>query len=315
METRFLSIHDPEIPRALDRDGVVFLSDVLDPHTVEEARDRLDKYESDVLPTIPRSNYDLQDDGKLHQYRDVERFDEWFHDLVHRPTITDAVRRAVDWEPRLFYLEVFPKPPGAAGADPHQDLYTAPVEPPQFLHLWIPLVDVGPHNGGIFFYPGTHRLGIAPHIERAGKPPTVDPQVLERLASYRIQVACPAGSAALFGGDMIHYSERNTSDRSRPALVIGFRGVHTVINDEVDIVTSLVARLYREEIGLTRCRPDDDFYQLGGEDAARDRILDRLALDYGVTVAPEDHREFASPEALANLVVGRRDDRLRQTSR
>ncbi|MFG2012765.1 phytanoyl-CoA dioxygenase family protein [Micromonospora sp. NPDC048868] len=306
MSVRFVAPDDPTIAETLDRDGVVFLHRLFDPELISETRRQLDRYEREVLPTVPRASYDYQADGvTLHQYRDVDKYDAWFKDLVHRSLIMDVARRAVSWDPMIFYLEVFPKPAGAHGAYPHQDLYTAPVDPPHFLHLWVPLEDVTGDNGGIYFYPRTHKLGVAPHIEQPGMAPTVDPTVLEKLAPYRVQVDCPAGSAAIFGGDMIHQSGPNRSDRARPALVIGFRGADTVTRSETEVLASIIQRMYREEIDIPRCLPDDSFYSLGGSVEAANRILDRLGEDYGVQLTEANLAAQPTPMGLAALVLSR----------
>jgi ectoine hydroxylase-related dioxygenase (phytanoyl-CoA dioxygenase family) len=299
----FLSPSDPAIAGTLERDGVVFLDGLLDSGTVADARRRLEEYERDVLPAISRSHHVYQADGvTLHQYRDVERFSPWFNDLINQRRTLGVVAAAVPWEPMPFYLEVFPKPPGAHGACPHQDLYTVPVDPPQFVHLWIPLEDVGEENGGICFYPGTHRLGLAPHVESPGSPPTVDPDVMERLRPYRLQAHCPAGSGALFGGDMIHHSGPNNSVRSRPALVIGYRGVGTSVNSEAEILVSSIARFYREALGLRDCGPDDGFDALGGTREQAAGVVARLRVEYDVEVPVDEIFRNPTPRALAGWV-------------
>ncbi|MFI0418775.1 phytanoyl-CoA dioxygenase family protein [Spongiactinospora sp. 9N601] len=309
MEISSLSPGDPSIARALERDGVVFVRDLLDSGLVKETRARLERFEREILPTIPRSHYDYQADGRtLHQYRDVHAFDPWFAELADGPPIMDCVRRAVPWEPVVFYAEVFPKPPGAHGAFPHQDLYTAPVDPPHFLHMWIPLEDVDESNGGITFYVGTHKLGVAPHVETpGGLAPTVDPAVLERLEPYQVHAACPAGSAALFVGEMIHRSGPNRSDRPRPALVIAFRGRDTLAKSGPEILVSVVRKAFCDELGV-QLRADDDFYALGGTDEAAERIAGRLSGDYRTPLGATDLRTHPTASALAALLAERGAD-------
>jgi len=306
MSVTFLPPGDPGIGKALRRDGVAYIQDLFDADLIQQTRDALTRYEREVIPTIPRSYYSVDDDGvMLGQYRDVEQFDPWLNDLVHSPRIMDTVSAAVPWEPMIFYLEVFPKPPGASGADPHQDLYTAPVDPPHFLHLWVPLEDVHPGNGGINFYHGTHKLGIAPHIERPGCPPVVDPDLMKRIEPMRVEVRAKAGCAALFGGYMIHCSGRNDSDRARPALVIGFRGTDTKISTEVDIISSAVTRLFREETGVKTVAVEEDFFAIGGSEDGAGRIGDQIKRDYRVEVDVHDYR---SPRAIADRVMQLRTD-------
>jgi Phytanoyl-CoA dioxygenase (PhyH)/Phosphopantetheine attachment site len=305
VSVRFLPPSDPGIRKALERDGVAYVDSVLDATQIQRCREGLARYEQDVLPKISRSTYDYSADGEtLYQYRDVEQYDPWFNETIRDPVFFDLVRAAVAWEPVLYYMEVFPKPPGAQSVAAHQEFYTLSVEPPQFVHLWIPLVDVTPENGAITFYPGTHKLGLAPHVTSPGEAPTVDPEVLDQLSSLRTEVECKAGSGALFDGYMIHSSGPNHSPHARPAMVIGFRGKDTIISTEQELIASLVARLFREEIGLPECGPDADFYALGGQDESAERILARMRGDYNVDVPLADFvHAYHTPNDLAARVV------------
>ncbi|SCL27319.1 2-oxoglutarate-dependent dioxygenase [Micromonospora pallida] len=303
MEAQFLAPDDPGIGEALRRDGVVYIRDILDPEQVAQTREVLASYEKTVLPKIRRSSQEADSHGRLVMYRDVERYDPWLNDLVRQPSLLGLVQRAVDWDPIIYYLDVFPKPAGGTPIDAHQELYTVPVDPPQLLHLWIPLEDVTPENGSIHFYHGTHRLGLAPHVERPGVAPTVDPRVLDRIENMRVEVTCPAGWGAIFGGYMIHWSGPNRSDRDRPAMTIGLRGRHTTIKSEAENVTSLVARVFREETELPTYGWDDDFYGSGGNDEVAGRVLARIHDDHGVTIPLSDFSAYRTPRAMAARVL------------
>ena len=223
MNAEFLAPEATGIGAALRREGVAYIKNLLDADQVAQTREALANYEKTVLPKVRASAREAEPSGRLVMYRDVERYDSWLKDLISQPALMDLVRGAVDWDPVIYYLDVFPKPVGGSTIGAHQELYTVPVDPPQLLHLWIPLEDVTVANGSIHFYHGSHKLGLAPHIEPPGGAPTVDPAILERIEAMRVEVTCPAGHGALFDGYMIHWSGPNRSDRDRPAITIGIR--------------------------------------------------------------------------------------------
>jgi phytanoyl-CoA hydroxylase len=304
MEAEFLAPDDPGIGEALKREGVAYIRNLLDAEQVAQAREALAHYEKAVLPRIRASAHEAEPNGRLVMYRDVERYDPWLREMIGQPALMNLVRAAVDWDPVIYYLDVFPKPIGGATIGAHQELYTVPVDPPQLLHLWIPLEDVTVANGSIHFYHGSHTLGLAPHIEPPGSAPTVDPAILERIESLRVEVNCPAGHGALFSGYTVHWSGPNRSDRDRPAITIGIRGKDTAIVSEADNMTSLITRIFREETNARSYGWDDDFYDFGGNHAIAERVLERVHSDHGVAIPVKDFTENChTPRSVALRVL------------
>jgi phytanoyl-CoA hydroxylase len=309
MAIEFKKPEDPDLAGVLNRDGVVFIENVLNNDLINELRHQLELYERDVLPVVPRSYYDYEvKKNVLYQYRDPDRFSPWFKKFSEQPWILELASKAVSWTPIFYYLEIFPKPPGSKGVSPHQELYTAPVDPPDFLHVWIPLVDITDGNGGITFYPGTHRLGLAPHIERPGYSPMVHPDVMERVQPFRVDLTCRAGSVALFGGNIIHHSGPNTTDRARPALIVGLRGKSTKTKGELELVAGLISRLCREQLGIESCDMNDDLTpSMAAAPQAADRIIAHLSEHYRVGLDYSDIVDHQTPAKLAERIFELRD--------
>ncbi|SCL14644.1 Phosphopantetheine attachment site [Micromonospora nigra] len=307
MAERFFRPGEPEIAETLRREGVVFVDRFFDAAQVERTRAALERYERETLPTVPPAANERFADGTLRCMHDLHRYEPWFLDLANSPIFLDLVRAAVPWEPVVFYLESFPKPPGAGALPAHQELFTSPVEPPDFIHMWIALEDVTSVNGGLAFYRRSHRLGLAPHTQQApdtmgGRFYGVEPEVLERLSRFRVEPDYPAGSAALFDCRTIHLSGANTSGRPRPVLVIGFRGAHTTVLSEAELITSVTARYLREELGLNRQPVDENLTELGGDAAAARRVRDRIRNEYDVELTVPEVSTL-SPAAIGARVV------------
>ncbi|GGX75632.1 phytanoyl-CoA dioxygenase family protein [Streptomyces hiroshimensis] len=301
----FVKADDPRIGDMLAREGVVFIDRFFDAEKVAEIRRQLRRYIDDVLPTVPRAHHEYHPDGALRSMTDMHRYDPWFREFGTDPRLLDFFREAVPWDPELFYLEIFPKAPHTGPLLAHQELFATPMDPPQYLHLWVALDDVHDENAGFYFYRRSHRLGLAPHVyTKAGAGlPSVEESVLERLSPYRVQPDFPAGSAALFDGMTVHGSKANVTDRMRMALVIAVRGTATKVSDDQQIFTSIMARFFREEIGVQACDPNDRFFALGGDEAGAERVLKRIENDYHIVITAEDFRAHDTPHTLAMKLI------------
>lgn len=85
----------------------------------------------------------------------------------------------------------------------------------EHLQLWVPLVDVDERNGCMRVLPRSNR---APHPYRAQDDRTPYDGYLDKLVPRMRPIPLRAGQALLFSGRTVHASERNRSDRARPAV-------------------------------------------------------------------------------------------------
>lgn len=290
---------DPAVADMLRKDGLVLLDGFLSEQEVAETRAQLERYIDEVLPSVPLAHYEFHPDGTLRNMTEMQRYDPWFLEFGGGERAFRLFRQAVPWEPSLFYLETFPKRPGGPPLRPHQELFATPMEPPQYLHLWIALEDVTNDNGGMVFYRRSHRMGLAPHVYHDDGLPAVEDGLLDRLAPYRLDPEVPAGSAVLFDGCTIHGSKGNITDKQRLSIVVAVRGVGTVVSGDLDIFASIVARFYREELGIEACGDDDGFAALGGSAETADRVLLRIERHYGVRLSAEDFAAGDTPRQVA----------------
>ncbi|PFH60816.1 hypothetical protein XA68_10277 [Ophiocordyceps unilateralis] len=145
-----------------------------------------------------------------------------------------AIARALGFrDPRVLQSMVICKHPRLGGAvAPHQDssfLYTTP---PSALGFWYALEDAGRDNGCLWFLPGSHRWApIAKRLVRkpggtdmvdnhgprfpgvGGPDPGPDPDP-DPDAVYVPGEVC-AGDLVLIHGNLLHKSEKNTSEKGR----------------------------------------------------------------------------------------------------
>jgi ectoine hydroxylase-related dioxygenase (phytanoyl-CoA dioxygenase family) len=114
----------------------------------------------------------------------------------------------------------------------HQDMAFAPAgfhdRYRNVVTAWIAVDEATAENGCLQFVPGSHRVGVLPHIGDAevadGAPrhtaavePHVDPAVLATLAAP-VHAPLASGSGAVFDGYLVHRSAPNTSVAPRRAI-------------------------------------------------------------------------------------------------
>jgi hypothetical protein len=121
--------------------------------------------------------------------------------------------------------------PGTPGWLAHQDNVYIQAPPDKLISVWTALCDVGPENGGLAFYPGSHKLGELP-IERL-EPTTHSGQ---NRSAEAIRAVMPAGlerfeprvkkgTSFIFHSLLLHESNANsTHDRFRYSFLATYIG-------------------------------------------------------------------------------------------
>lgn len=125
------------------------------------------------------------------------------------------------------------KPQRVGSAKPwHQDMAFAPpgftAEYDNVITIWLALDPATPANGCLEFVPGSHRLGLMPHVgdaERTQDQPraerAVEPHVdLDGALPWAQSVPVPLdpGSAVMFDGMILHRSAANSAGDPRRAI-------------------------------------------------------------------------------------------------
>lgn len=82
--------------------------------------------------------------------------------------------------------------------------------------IWIPLVDVGPTNGAIYFLKGSHR--IRPTYRHMNLP-SIYSEVTEHINALLQPVFAKEGEPLMFNQSILHYSPNNLSGEIRPTAL------------------------------------------------------------------------------------------------
>lgn len=111
--------------------------------------------------------------------------------------------------------------------NPHQDNSYIMSPNDMYIAVGYPLSDMTPENGGLYFYPGSHKEGVLPNVpveganQKAGENP--GNLCLEIPDKYKKEdVFLKKGDTLIFHCNLIHGSYPNYSKLSRPLLYANY---------------------------------------------------------------------------------------------
>lgn len=145
--------------------------------------------------------------------------------MMKLPAIVEIVERLVGGRASGIGGEYFYMRPGTKGFTAHQDNFYIQAPPDAFVSAWTALCDVGPENGGLAFYTGSHKLGaLAVRSGEMLSDPGQNPgaQAVESILPDDFpatNVQLKKGSVAFFHGLLAHHSNDNRSDRFRHSFL------------------------------------------------------------------------------------------------
>lgn len=130
----------------------------------------------------------------------------------------------------LFDHAIYKLPQSAAPTAWHQDqAYARDPIPLRSIHFWIPLQDATIENGCMWYIPGSHHLGLVPHIEASRRyAASSDRSLGSTLAIANVDETkarpcpVPAGGVAIHHPLTFHYAGANRTNDYRRAWILHF---------------------------------------------------------------------------------------------
>ena len=232
----------PGLREQLDEEGYVILRGLVEPQVVAEARADLDGLVDQLAAGLIRegsvqsSFADEPFDTRIYRlFRDcLDQAPQSFRRELHlpgifgyffHPELLDLVESVLGSEIRLYpNYTVRPKLPDWEGTRIwwHQDggythfVHTDDsvrhddVEELRMLNVWSPLVPAREENGCMQFVPGSHKLGVVPHISRRYYLEIVDPRYTP-LFKRAVSIELDPGDVVLFSNLLFHQGLPNRS--------------------------------------------------------------------------------------------------------
>jgi phytanoyl-CoA hydroxylase len=143
-----------------------------------------------------------------------------------KPALIAIMERLVGGPVSGLQSEFFYGRPGTKGFSRHQDNFFVQAAADAFASAWTALTDVDPTNGGLIFYPGTHRGPLLP-VEPTYRGPVeeqdanaTDKQTVVPADARSVDTVVPKGAVVFLHSHVVHASHDNRSvDRWRYALL------------------------------------------------------------------------------------------------
>lgn len=152
-----------------------------------------------------------------------------FRRLASHPRLTKCVEQLIGPGLRVWFSQVFMKPPGGGGPKPvHQDnFYFGPSDLDGVVTVWLALDDATVENGCLFYADGSNKGPVLPHVAPEGEPFNllIPPDV---ASEYEMTPApVPSGGVSFHHGNTLHQSSDNRSERPRRAAAFHFVNART----------------------------------------------------------------------------------------
>ena len=213
---------------AFDRDGFVVVRNFLAGEVLAELKLNLDRYISEIVPTLPDTAAFYQDRSRPETLKQLQHMsgDSFFQDYRTNSRWVELAELLVGEPVAAQSPEWFNKPPGTEHPTPaHQDNFYFCLKPANVLTMWVALDSADEENGCLRYVKGSHRHGIRPHnsTEVLGFSQGIvdysneDEQLAEAICLQ-------PGDLSVHHGQTIHRADANRSHRQRRGFAMVFRG-------------------------------------------------------------------------------------------
>lgn len=153
------------------------------------------------------------------------RHDPLFLEAMRHERVLTVIEALVGGVPNGLQTEFFYSKPSVRGFAAHQDNFFVEADEDTFASAWVALVDVGPENGGLIGFPGSHKEGRLPVRKLDigpvdGQDPNANNDETILPARYeRVNIIAPKGSVVFLHAHFAHGSNVNASKDFRYALL------------------------------------------------------------------------------------------------
>lgn len=233
----------PEQFERFQHDGFLVIEDFLTPEEVEQTRagiTRVSEQVANLEQDTPGFNFERQNGasafedvairkGVLRKIQGAVFHVKEVADVFTSNKMLDCMEDFMGPEVYYHSSKVMFKPPGGVAKPWHQDAAYWREYASNQITVWIAIDDATQENGCVWAVPGSHKLGLIPHVKKELQ--VEDSQIDLKQA---VPVPVPAGGLLIFHSLVLHMSEKNESDKTRWAIICDYDCLPNPIIDAHD---------------------------------------------------------------------------------
>jgi len=148
---------------------------------------------------------------------------------------SNIIKKFLKKKPVFMNSEIFAKPPKTGLKSPaHQDNHYWAIGDNNALTVWIAIDGSTKKNGGVYYFNGSHKLGVLSHKPSFAKGSSQTVKNLKNLKKLKkFYPSLERGDALIHHCCVVHGSEPNKSKKSRRGLTLQFKSLGSEINKKL----------------------------------------------------------------------------------
>ncbi|MGR3501343.1 phytanoyl-CoA dioxygenase family protein [Pseudaestuariivita sp.] len=205
--------------------GCIVLPERLPPEWLTRLHNEISRFEDEARAlTASNDRLDLEDshtpeDPRLRRIKLPHTISDVFRELMYDDLILAPARDLIGPDLRLHTSKLNMKSAGyGAAVEWHQDYAFYPHTNDDILAIGVLIDDMGPENGPLQVFPGSHKGPVYDHHVDGVFAGAMLPEDHGLDVKDAVQLVGPAGSLSIHHGRALHGSSLNTSTRARRIL-------------------------------------------------------------------------------------------------
>jgi len=206
-----------------DKCGFAVYKKIIDLKTINKISLDLDKFLKTNIKKFKKKEVHFSKDKSINSLHNLKKW-KWIGNIQQEKKIKKIVYSILGKKPKKFGAELFAKPAKTGMEVPiHQDNYYWCSKNGKGITLWISLRKSTKKNGAVFYFLGSHKMGLLEH-KISYKPGSS--QVLKNMESLKffkkITPNLNPGDCIVHSSLIVHGSNKNLSKTSRLGITLRY---------------------------------------------------------------------------------------------
>ncbi len=211
-----------------NKNGFVVLKNVINKKKVKNLFNEIEIIKKKVIKTKNKRFFHYTSNGKINTIHNIQKFhkSKSLSTLSKNPILNKFLNIILSRNIKVRNLELFLKPAKTGMASPpHQDNFYWNLADSKAVNVWVALSRSNKLNGGLYYYKGSHKLGIIKHKQSfmKGTSQTIELKEIKKNNYKKIFPTLSAGDCLVHHCETIHGSNKNLSNSKRVGIAISFK--------------------------------------------------------------------------------------------